>query len=54
MMKKKIRDSSYYYNDKEKCDGCGKFFFPDDLETENGKRFCLECEQKDWNDEYEQ
>jgi len=45
----KKNNSNYY--DKVQCDECENFFSELDIDYEDGRRLCRECEQREWNDD---
>jgi formylmethanofuran dehydrogenase subunit E len=49
--KKMIKKNNNNYYDKVQCDECGNFFPELEIDHEDGRRLCRECEQNEWNDD---
>ena len=49
--KKMIKKNNSNYYDKVQCDECENFFSELDIDYEDGRRLCRECEQREWNDD---
>ena len=45
------KNNNNYYNNNQ-CDGCKDYFSEDDIDAEDGRRLCRECEQKEWKEEW--
>lgn len=43
-------NNNYNYN-KVQCDSCGNFYTEEDIDTEDGRRLCRECENLEWEDD---